>query len=291
MNLFKRKNYIKINPPETVSAVETEAPSIPDGMWVKCNDCKKIIYTKEIGPYHICPFCQKHFRLSAKERIEMICDENSFEQWDENMVAKNPMNYPEYAKIIAKAQERSGLKDGVVTGKCQIGGYDTVLAVMDSYFMMGSMGSVVGEKITRGIERATELKLPIVIFTTSGGARMQEGIISLMQMAKTSVAINRHSQEGLLYISVMTDPTTGGVMASFASLGDVILAEPGATLGFAGRRVIEGTINEKLPDEFQTSEFQLEHGFIDCIVPRPELKETLIKLLKLHVDKGGLSHE
>jgi acetyl-CoA carboxylase carboxyl transferase subunit beta len=287
VNLFKRKNYIKINPPEVAPAVETETPSIPDGMWLKCDDCKKIIYTKEIGPYHLCPFCRKHFRLSAEERIGLICDEDSFEEWDSTMTAKNPMNYPEYHKIIAKAQERSGLKDGVVTGKCRIDGYETVLAIMDSHFMMGSMGSVVGEKITRAVERATKLRLPIIIFTASGGARMQEGIISLMQMAKTSAALNRHHQEGLLYISVMTDPTTGGVMASFASLGDVILAEPGATLGFAGRRVIEGTINEKLPDEFQTSEFQLEHGFVDAIVSRVEMKETLSKLLRLHSVEGG----
>lgn len=285
MNLFKKKNYIKINPPEVVPAVETEAPSIPDGMWVKCNDCKKIIYTKEISKYKLCPFCGKHFRLSAQERIELVCDEDSFEQWDEYMVPKNPMEYPEYEKVITKAQETSGLNEGVVTGKGKIGGFETAIAVMDSHFMMGSMGSVVGEKVTRAIEKATKLGLPLVIFTTSGGARMQEGIISLMQMAKTSSALNRHGQAGLLYISVMTDPTTGGVMASFASLGDIILSEPGATLGFAGRRVIEGTINEKLPDEFQTSEFQLEHGFLDKIVRRPELRKTLITILKLHSKK------
>ncbi len=291
MLLFKKKNYIKVNPPETNYETVEEAPSIPNGMWVKCGKCKKTIYTKEISAYKICPFCGGHFRLSAWERIELICDEGSFEEWDISMESKNPMGYPDYEKIIEKAQENSGLKEGVVTGLCKIGGFDTVFAVMDSRFMMGSMGSVVGEKITRAIEGATARKLPIIIFTASGGARMQEGIISLMQMAKTSAALSRHNKEGLLYVSVMTDPTTGGVAASFASLGDIILSEPGATIGFAGRRVIEGTINEKLPDEFQTAEFQLEHGFVDSIVKRPEMKETLVKILKLHCVQGGISHE
>lgn len=177
-----------------------------------------------------------------------------------------------------------------MTGYCKIGGYNAVLAVMDSYFMMASMGSVVGEKITRAIEAATEKKLPIIIFTASGGARMQEGIISLMQMAKTSSALNRHGKAGLLYISVITDPTTGGVSASFASLGDIILSEPNATIGFAGRRVIEGTINEKLPEEFQTAEFQLEHGFLDKIVTRTDMRDTLIQILKLHYQKGGFEN-
>ncbi len=194
-------------------------------------------------------------------------------------------DYPDYDKIIEKAQSKTKLKDAVMTGYCKIGGYNVVLAVMDSYFMMASMGSVVGEKITRAIETATEKKLPIIIFTASGGARMQEGIISLMQMAKTSSALNRHGKAGLLYISVITDPTTGGVSASFASLGDIILSEPKATIGFAGRRVIEGTINEKLPEEFQTAEFQLEHGFLDKIVTRTDMKNTLIQILKLHCQK------
>ncbi len=286
MNLFKKKKYIRMNPPETVSVSEIEAPSIPDGLWIKCQHCDKTIYTKEINEYKICPNCGYHFRLTAKERIDLIADENSFKEWDSNMIAKNPMDYPDYDKIISKAQLKTELKDAVITGCCKIGEYDAVLAVMDSHFMMASMGSVVGEKITRAIERATEYQLPVIIFTASGGARMQEGIISLMQMAKTSSALNRHSKAGLLYISVITDPTTGGVSASFASLGDIILSEPNATIGFAGRRVIEGTINEKLPDEFQTAEFQLEHGFLDKIVPRTEMKNTLTQLLKLHCQKG-----
>lgn len=286
MNLFKKKSYVTISVPKGNSSTPAETPSIPDGMWVKCRQCKKIIYQKEIGKYKICPNCSGHFRLGALERIEMLCDEGSFEEINAGISTKNPMGYPDYEKIISKAQEKSGLKEGVVTGLCTLGGYKTVLAVMDSNFMMGSMGSVVGEKVARAIEKATELRLPIVIFTTSGGARMQEGIISLMQMAKTSAALSRHNEAGLLYITVLTDPTTGGVSASFAMLGDIILAEPGALIGFAGQRVIEGTINEKLPEGFQTAEFQLEHGFVDKIVPRDILKPTLVKILRIHCSEG-----
>ena len=192
------------------------------------------------------------------------------------------MDYPDYENIISKAQEKSGIEEAVVTGCGEIGGYKTVLAIMDSHFMMGSMGSVVGEKVTRAVEYATENKLPVIIFTTSGGARMQEGIISLMQMAKTSAAIGRHNEAGLLYVTVLTDPTTGGVTASFAMLGDIILSEPKALIGFAGQRVIQGTIHQKLPEGFQRAEFQLEHGFVDKIVNRLDMKETLETILKLH---------
>ena len=295
MNLFKRKNYIPLTPrteavqsPKRDAEVVMEEPVIPDGMWVKCRHCQKLIYKKEMDQYQICPKCGGHFRIGALDRIAITCDEGSFVEYDASMESKNPMNYPSYEKVLDKAREKSGTKEGIICGRCKIDGYDAVIAVMDSNFMMGSMGSVVGEKITRAIEHATEMKLPIVIFTTSGGARMQEGIISLMQMAKTSAALRRHSEAGLLYITVITDPTTGGVSASFANLGDIILAEPKAVIGFAGRRVIEGTINEKLPDDFQTSEFQLEHGFIDKIVDRREMKATLSKLFKLHGLKGGL---
>lgn len=295
MNLFKRKNYIPLTPrteavqsPKRDAEVVMEEPIIPDGMWVKCRHCQKLIYKKEMDEYQICPKCGGHFRIGALDRIAITCDEGSFVEYDASMESKNPMNYPSYEKVLDKAREKSGTKEGIICGRCKIDGYDAVIAVMDSNFMMGSMGSVVGEKITRAIEHATEMKLPIVIFTTSGGARMQEGIISLMQMAKTSAALRRHSEAGLLYITVITDPTTGGVSASFANLGDIILAEPKAVIGFAGRRVIEGTINEKLPDDFQTSEFQLEHGFIDKIVDRREIKSTLSKLFKLHGLKGGL---
>ena len=236
----------------------------------------------------ICPKCGGQFRISAKERLDITCDEGTFEEFDADMTSKNPMGYPDYDKLIAKMQAKTGLKEAVVTGKCRINGYETVIAVMDSNFMMASMGSVVGEKITRAVERASENNLPIVIFTASGGARMQEGIISLMQMAKTSAAVRRHSDKGLLYLTVMTDPTTGGVSASFANLGDIILAEPKATIGFAGRRVIEGTINEKLPDDFQSAEFQLHHGFVDRIVERKDMKDAISAVFKLHgIKKGG----
>ncbi len=294
MNLFKKKNYIPIGrtmPKREETAHEPEqqqeTPAIPDGMWVKCRFCGGLIYKKEMDEFQICPKCGGHFRISAAERLAITCDEGSFEELDANMMAKNPMDYPDYDKLLEKIRDKSGLKDGVLTGLCRINGYKTVIAVMDSNFMMGSMGSVVGEKITRAIEKATQLKLPIVIFTCSGGARMQEGIISLMQMAKTSAAVRKHNDAGLLYITVATDPTTGGVSASFANLGDIILAEPKAIMGFAGRRVIEGTINEKLPDDFQTAEFQLSHGFVDKIVNRRGMKDALTTIFKLHNIKKG----
>ena len=294
MYLFKKKNYIPIGrtmPKREETAHEPEqqqeTPAIPDGMWVKCRFCGGLIYKKEMDEFQICPKCGGHFRISAAERLAITCDEGSFEELDANMMAKNPMDYPDYDKLLEKIRDKSGLKDGVLTGLCRINGYKTVIAVMDSNFMMGSMGSVVGEKITRAIEKATQLKLPIVIFTCSGGARMQEGIISLMQMAKTSAAVRKHNDAGLLYITVATDPTTGGVSASFANLGDIILAEPKAIMGFAGRRVIEGTINEKLPDDFQTAEFQLSHGFVDKIVNRRDMKDALTTIFKLHNIKKG----
>lgn len=281
MNLFKKKkNYINIVRPQEDEF--KELPKIPDGTWVKCSHCGKTIYQKELTEYKICPECGGHFRLGARERIAITCDENSFEEFNAGLTSLNPIDFPKYDEIIKNAQEKSGLPEGVVTGKCKIEGIETILCVMDSNFMMGSMGSVVGEKITRAFEKATEEKLPIIVFTTSGGARMQEGIISLMQMAKISAAVRRHSDEGLLYITVLTDPTTGGVTASFAMLGDIILSEPGATIGFAGKRVIEQTIRQELPEGFQTAEFQLKHGFVDKIVKRKYLKMVLAKLLRLH---------
>lgn len=295
MKLFKKKNYIPIGRTvlrnDTVNTEEPKVqdePVIPDGMWVKCRFCGALIYKKEMDEFKICPKCGGHFRISAKERLAITCDEGTFEEFDADMTSKNPMGYPDYDKLIARMQAKTGLKEAVVTGKCRINGYETVIAVMDSNFMMASMGSVVGEKITRAVECASENNLPIVIFTASGGARMQEGIISLMQMAKTSAAVRRHSDKGLLYLTVMTDPTTGGVSASFANLGDIILAEPKATIGFAGRRVIEGTINEKLPDDFQSAEFQLHHGFVDRIVERKDMKNAISAVFKLHgIKKGG----
>ncbi|MBU5463529.1 acetyl-CoA carboxylase, carboxyltransferase subunit beta [Anaerotignum sp. MSJ-24] len=281
MNLFKKKKTY-INIVRSQESELKELPKIPDGTWVKCTHCGKTIYQKELTEYKICPECGGHFRIGAMDRIAITCDENSFEEFNAGLTSLNPIDFPKYDEIIKNAQERSGLKEGVVTGKCRIEGIEIILCVMDSNFMMGSMGSVVGEKITRAFEKATEEKLPIIVFTTSGGARMQEGIISLMQMAKISAAVRRHSDKGLLYITVLTDPTTGGVTASFAMLGDIILSEPGATIGFAGKRVIEQTIRQELPEGFQTAEFQLKHGFVDKIVKRKYLKMVLAKLLRLH---------
>ena len=289
MNLFGKKNYISIENRERTKKVDKRKkaePSIPDGMWIKCNTCKAIIYKKEVTEYKLCPNCDAHFRMNPAERIAITCDEGSFEEFDQNMHPKNPMNYPEYDQVIKKAQDKSGIKEAVVTGRCTIHGQKTVLAIMDSHFMMGSMGSVVGEKITRAVEYATKHRLPIIIFTTYGGARMQEGIISLMQMAKVSEALGRHDAAGLLYVTVLTDPTTGGVTASFAMLGDIILSEPKALIGFAGQRVIKGTIHQDLPEGFQRAEFQLEHGFVDRIVHREKLRNELGKILRLHSQTG-----
>ena len=289
MNLFGKKNYISIENRERTKKVDKRKkaePSIPDGMWIKCNTCKAIIYKKEVTENKLCPNCDAHFRMNPAERIAITCDEGSFEEFDQNMHPKNPMNYPEYDQVIKKAQDKSGIKEAVVTGRCTIHGQKTVLAIMDSHFMMGSMGSVVGEKITRAVEYATKHRLPIIIFTTSGGARMQEGIISLMQMAKVSEALGRHDAAGLLYVTVLTDPTTGGVTASFAMLGDIILSEPKALIGFAGQRVIKGTIHQDLPEGFQRAEFQLEHGFVDRIVHREKLRNELGKILRLHSQTG-----
>ena len=289
MNLFGKKNYISIENRERTKKVDKRKkaePSIPDGMWIKCNTCKAIIYKKEVTEYKLCPNCDAHFRMNPAERIAITCDEGSFEEFDQNMHPKNPMNYPEYDQVIKKAQDKSGIKEAVVTGRCTIHGQKTVLAIMDSHFMMGSMGSVVGEKITIAVEYATKHRLPIIIFTTYGGARMQEGIISLMQMAKVSEALGRHDAAGLLYVTVLTDPTTGGVTASFAMLGDIILSEPKALIGFAGQRVIKGTIHQDLPEGFQRAEFQLEHGFVDRIVHREKLRNELGKILRLHSQTG-----
>lgn len=226
-------------------------------------------------------------RTTARERINSIIDENTFIEYDKDLLTTNPLDFPDYKEKIDLAVEKSGENEAVITGEGKINGKKTVVCVMDSYFMMGSMGSVVGEKITRAIENAIEKKLPVIIFSASGGARMQEGILSLMQMAKTSAALGRLSEMGLLYISVLTDPTTGGVTASFAMLGDIIIAEPGALIGFAGPRVIEQTIRQKLPEGFQRAEFLLEKGFVDKIVRREDMKEVLGKILAIHSIGGG----
>ena len=260
-----------------------DEPNIPKGLWRKCNKCGRPIYTEDVkNNYYVCPRCSGYFRVHAYRRIEMIIDEGTFEEWNQEMEFVNPIGFPGYEKKITAAREKSSLNEAVVTGRGKVHGQDTVIAVCDSRFLMSSMGHNVGEKITRAVERATEEKLPVVIFAASGGARMQEGLVSLMQMAKTSAALKRHSDAGFLYVSVLTDPTTGGVTASFAMLGDVILAEPGALIGFAGPRVIEQTIHQKLPEGFQRAEFLVEHGFVDRIVERKDQKEVLGRIIKLH---------
>lgn len=280
-NVFKktrlssaRKSYIALN---------HRGPEVPEGLLRKCNKCGGAIIAEDVKKgYYICPKCGGYFRVHAYRRIEMVGDEGTFEEWDKGLCTRNPLHYKGYEEKIAHLQEKTGLEEAVVTGKVKIQGQDTVIGVCDGRFMMSSMGEVVGEKITRAVERATREKLPVILFTCSGGARMQEGIVSLMQMAKTSAALKRHSDAGLLYVTVLTDPTTGGVTASFAMLGDIILAEPGALIGFAGPRVIEQTIGQKLPKGFQRAEFLVEHGFVDAIVERPKLRETLGEILRMH---------
>lgn len=264
--------------------------STPDDLLFKCPRCAAVEIAEDFEKnLKVCNTCGYHSRITAAERMQITVDNGTFSEYDREMTSKNPIEFPEYGQKIAALQQQTGLRDAVVTGECSIDAQPCCIGVMDSTFMMASMGSVVGEKITRLFERATQKRLPVVLFTASGGARMQEGIVSLMQMAKTSGAVARHSDAGLLYITVLTDPTTGGVTASFASLGDIILAEPKVLVGFAGRRVIEGTIRQRLPDDFQSAEFLLEHGFVDSIVLRSELRAVLARLLNLHA-KGGLSH-
>ncbi|MBO0471686.1 acetyl-CoA carboxylase carboxyltransferase subunit beta [Enterococcus sp. DIV0242_7C1] len=286
MALFKKKNYIRINPNRAGDQSSVKKPAVPDNMWAKCPCCKRTLYTKDMGAEKVCPYCGYSFRIGAWERLALTVDEKSFEEWDTDIETKDPLNFPDYLEKITKMQEKTELHEAVLTGKARIDEQEIAIGVMDANFIMGSMGTVVGEKITRLFERATQLRLPVVIFTASGGARMQEGIFSLMQMAKISAALKRHSKAGLLYVTVLTDPTTGGVTASFAMDGDIILAEPQSLIGFAGRRVIEQTIRQKLPDDFQKAEFLLDHGFVDQIVVRNQLREVLSKLIKLHTMKG-----
>ncbi len=264
-------------------SLRNSRPEVPTGLLRKCNKCGAAIIAEDVkNGYYICPKCHGYFRVHAYRRIEMIADEGSFEEWDKEMDFVNPLDFKGYEDKINHLKERTKLNEAVVTGKVMINGNPAVVGVCDGRFMMASMGWIVGEKITRAVERATEEKLPVIIFTCSGGARMQEGIVSLMQMAKTSAALKKHSDAGQLYVSVLTDPTTGGVTASFAMLGDIILAEPKALIGFAGPRVIEQTIGQKLPKGFQRSEFLLDHGFVDRIVEREELKDVLAQILEMH---------
>ncbi len=262
---------------------ERDKTDIPKGLIFKCPRCSNNSFMDDfIANGKVCPKCNYHSRLTARERLDITIDKGSFREFDAEMISKNPIDFPDYDKKQEALREKTGLKDAVITGRATIRTEEIVIVVMDSNYMMASMGSVVGEKITRAFEYATEHRLPVIAFTASGGARMQEGIVSLMQMAKTCGAAGRHSDAGLLYITVMTDPTTGGVTASFASMGDIIIAEPKVLIGFAGRRVIEGTIKQKLPDDFQSAEFMLENGFVDMIVERKKMRRTIAHLLKLH---------
>jgi acetyl-CoA carboxylase carboxyl transferase subunit beta len=257
----------------------------PEGLWVKCDGCKEIIYKKEIEKnLKICPKCNYHFRISARERLKLLVDEGSFVEIDENLSSVDPLHFKDsisYKDRLKENQKKSGLKEAVVSGDALIKGYPVSLAIMDFSFMGGSMGSVVGEKVSRAAERSIEKKQPFISIASSGGARMQEGIFSLMQMAKASACIGRLKDNGILYISILCDPTFGGVTASFATLGDIIIAEPKSLIGFAGPRVIEQTIKQPLPDDFQRADFLLGHGLIDMVVDRKILKETLAKILEL----------
>lgn len=285
MALFQKKKYIKINPNRSIIEKQAEQPEVPDELFAKCPACKHTIYQKDLGKNKVCPNCDYNFRITAKERLAIVADKDSFVEMFTGIESKNPLDFPGYPEKLAATKARTGLDEAVMTGTATIKGQKTALAIMDSTFIMASMGTVVGEKITKLFEHAIEEKLPVVIFTASGGARMQEGIMSLMQMAKISAAVKRHSNAGLLYLTVLTDPTTGGVTASFAMEGDIILAEPQTLIGFAGRRVIENTVRETLPDDFQKAEFLQEHGFVDAIVKRTELADTIATLLSFH---GGV---
>lgn len=279
-NLFRKPH----NQLEDLEGATTgHAPSVPQQLFSNCPSCRAMLAQDDLpASCYVCPKCGHHLRLGARKRLALICDPDSFQEMDAGLAGGNPLDFPDYADKLDKARKASGEAEGVITGIGKVDGISTALFAMEPAFMMGSMGAVVGEKITRLFEEATRQGLPVVGFTVSGGARMQEGMISLMQMAKTSGAVGRHGQAGLLYLAVLTDPTTGGVMASFAMEGDITIAEPGALVGFAGPRVIEQTIRQKLPQGFQRAEFLLEKGFVDLICDRRQLRDTLAHLLRLH---------
>jgi acetyl-CoA carboxylase carboxyl transferase subunit beta len=286
--LFNKSNKPKKKKYATIPS-EAAKQDVPEGIMTKCPDCKKIMYTKELQKnLKVCIHCGYHHGMSSTERVESFIDEGTFEEINADLISVNPLNFPDYLEKVEKDRKKTGLNEAVLTGAGKVNGIDVVAAIMDSRFRMGSMGSVVGEKITRAIEEADKRHVPFIIFTASGGARMQEGVLSLMQMAKTSVALKRFSENGGLFISIMTHPTTGGVSASFASVGDYNFAEPGALIGFAGRRIIEQTIREDLPEDFQTAEFLLKHGQLDEVISRSELKDKIGLILDIHQWDGDL---
>lgn len=286
MALFRKKDkYIRINPNRSAQQTPQTKPEVPDELFSKCPSCKRMVYQKDLGLEKTCHFCSYNFRITAQERLALTVDEGSFKEMFTGIETKNPLDFPNYMEKLAEMRAKTGLDEAVMTGTALIEGQEVALGIMDSHFIMASMGTVVGEKITRLFEYAKQHRLPVVLFTASGGARMQEGIMSLMQMAKVSAAVKRHSNAGLFYLTILTDPTTGGVTASFAMEGDIILAEPQTLVGFAGRRVIETTVRETLPDDFQKAEFLQDHGFVDAIVKRQDLRQTISKLVRLH---GGV---
>ncbi|MDK2917679.1 MAG: acetyl-CoA carboxylase carboxyl transferase subunit beta [Candidatus Petromonas sp.] len=298
--LRKKKKYVTINLNEKEDKKKTSMniefanriveKDIDEKIWIKCSNCSEILLSEDVEKnLYICNKCDYHFRMGARDRLSIVLDENSFKEYDKELKITNPLDFPGYSEKISKALEKSGEDEAVITGEGKINGIQAVVCAMEPKFMMGSMGCVVGEKISRAIERATRKRLPLIIFSASGGARMQEGILSLMQMAKTSAALSRFSEKRLPYVSVLTDPTTGGVTASFAMLGDIIISEPGALIGFAGPRVIEQTIRQRLPEGFQRAEFLKERGFVDKIVHRKNLREILFKILYIHTLEGEVN--
>ena len=285
--LDKHKQRLDNVANQTVKTKINAPVDIPNGVFVKCDQCEASLYERVVKQNnYVCPVCQNHFRIDVDTRLTMTIDEGSFKELDEYLLSTNPLHMPGYEKKLIAARKVTKRNNAFVSGAATIAGIEVAIGVLDSYFMMGSMGSVVGEKVTRLIEFAMKESLPLIIFSASGGARMQEGILSLMQMAKTSAAIHKFDSMGGLFISVMTHPTTGGVAASFASLGDIHIAEMSSLIGFAGPRVIKQTIQQELPEGFQTAEFQLEHGQVDMVIHRQDMKKTLFHILKLH--QGGL---
>ena len=280
MGLFRKRSYITINRTKVDLSEQSELPTVPDGKWVKCPSCDKIVYKEDLGSLKVCPHCDAHFRINAAERLVITVD--TFQELFEDEKPKVDVAFPGYEVKLEKASKVAKENEAVTVGVATIGEESFICCVMNSFFMMGSMGQVVGEKITKAFQEGIKRHLPVVIFTASVGARMQEGIFSLMQMAKISGAVEEHHQAGLFYLTVLTDPTTGGVTASFAMQGDIILAEPKAIVGFAGKRVVEQTMNQKLPDDFQQAETVLEQGFIDAVVHRKEMKKMIHRLLVLH---------
>lgn len=292
-DLFQKKRHYATLGQQTTgprTGLDKESPvkdNIPKGLVNKCDSCGELLIARELQKHlYTCPHCSHHFTMDAHTRIALTLDEGCFFEYDAGVTSVDPLAFPGYPEKVQKAQADSGLNEGVVTGEGTLDGNPVVIGVMDSRFIMGSMGSAMGEKLTRAMEKALQKHYPMILFTASGGARMQEGILSLMQMAKTSVALERMNEKGVLFVSIITHPTTGGVSASFASLGDIMLAEPGAMFGFAGRRVIEQTIRQKLPEDFQTAEFTLKHGLIDKVVHRKDMRDTLATVLRIHSERG-----